>query len=502
MKKILTFALAAVLVLGLLAGCKPTEEQVNEDGLPYRKLVVMYPFISGEQRDTNLVLAEVNKYLKEKINAEIQLEGIGFGAHAQKWPLMLQTNEQIDVLWQKGNDIVQNVPRKAYLALDDLLDKYGKDVKACFTPDVLEGIKMEGKIYALPAYKELAMNACLYYDIEIAERNGIDYANIATFADLDKALEKIKANEEQIPLWIARGTYLPTGSLKAEGEDMLRYEDVQGSLIVGTGGQPLLVLDTQTDKIIMRYQSPYQVEKYKYARDWYLKGYINQDAATADGDTRTFTAWISGGSGKPGSAELATATSGTPYGGGVATPIIMSGNSLTGSMINIPSSSVDPERAMMLINLLYSDEYLINLLQFGIEGKHYIKNADGTMAMLEGDKLRGDSGYYPATEWVIGNQFINYLYETESPTKAQDYLDYNAAATMAKSTGFIFNSENVKTENAALSTILDEYMRLIDCGAVDPEPALAEMTNKMNAVGAEKVLAEAQKQYDEWKAAK
>ena len=494
--------LAFILMLGLFAGCTPAKkEEVSESGLPYRKLVVMYPFIAAEQRDKDIVLEEVNKYLKEKINAEISLEGVGFGAHAQKWPLMLQTNEQIDVLWLKGNDVIQNVPRKAFTTLDDLILTAGKDVAACFEEEVLESIKMSGNLYAVPAYKELAANSCLYYNVEVAERNGIDYGNIASFEDLDAALETIKANEPDItPLYMAKGVFLPTTALKVSDEDMLRYEDIQGSVIVN--GNSLLVLDTESDKIMLRYENPYQVQKYKFAREWYQKGYINQDAATADGDTITAKRWILGGSGKPGSEASFTASEGTPYGRGVPSPIIMSGNSLTGSMLTIPSSSVDPERAMMFINMLYSDEYLINLLQFGIEGKHYELNDDKTMRMPEGAKQRGDVGYYPAVEWVIGNQFINYLYETESPTKVADYMDYNSKAVMAKSTGFIFDPQGVKTENAALTTVTDEYLRLIDSGTVDTDKALSEMLEKLNSVGATKVVEEAQKQYDAWKAAR
>lgn len=42
-------------------------------------------------------------------------------------------------------------------------------------------------------------------------------------------------------------------------------------------------------------------------------------------------------------------------------------------MLAISTTSEDPARAMMFINLLHTDPYLNNLLNYGIEGKHYLK---------------------------------------------------------------------------------------------------------------------------------
>lgn len=48
------------------------------------------------------------------------------------------------------------------------------------------------------------------------------------------------------------------------------------------------------------------------------------------------------------------------------------------------SSTTDvPEAAMKFLNLTYTDADVINLLIYGIEGRDYVKNDDGTVSYPE-----------------------------------------------------------------------------------------------------------------------
>ena len=42
-----------------------------------------------------------------------------------------------------------------------------------------------------------------------------------------------------------------------------------------------------------------------------------------------------------------------------------------GSMLAIPRTSENPERAMMFINMMHTNKELVNLLVWGIEGVHH-----------------------------------------------------------------------------------------------------------------------------------
>ncbi len=500
MKRRVGILLVMVMSLAMLiSACSAKNEAKKVDGveLPYVKLTVMYPFVGGDQKDKELVEQEINKYLMEKLNCEVNLDVPSYGSFTSKWPLMLQTNEQLDLLWVKDAALIQNIPRKAFTPLDDLLQQHGQGIASLFTEQELNAMKINGTLYGISTYKELAANNCYFYDDAVAKRNGIDYANITTYSQLGDALEIIKKNEKNlVPLWMNQGTAIPP--LMVEGEDPFRFELIQGI--------DILELDTHTDKIISKFDDPYLREKYKYMRSWYEKGYINQDASTTEIGQSTSNkngkTWIQIASGKPGQEDTMSLDNGRKYGRGHATPVMKSSRTMMGSMLAIPGSSVDPERAMMLMNLLYTDKYLLNLMQFGIEDKHYIKVDENTIKLPQGIERATDSGYYPATEWVIGNQFLNYLWQNEKPSKWQEYEEYNKSATMAKSTGFIFDQTSIKTEIAAINTIIKEYELLIMSGTIDTDSGLKEMKAKLENTGSLKVLEEAQKQYEAWKVSK
>ncbi|MEK3879168.1 DUF3502 domain-containing protein [Paenibacillus sp. FSL M7-0420] len=66
--------------------------------------------------------------------------------------------------------------------------------------------------------------------------------------------------------------------------------------------------------------------------------------------------------------------------------------------------------------------------------------------------------------------------------------------------GFNFNPDPAKTEVASISAIVKEFYPPIMTGAVDPDEYLPKAIAKMKAAGLDKVIAEAQEQFEEWKA--
>ena len=73
---------------------------------------------------------------------------------------------------------------------------------------------------------------------------------------------------------------------------------------------------------------------------------------------------------------------------------LIGANSFTGSY---------PARAMMFLNLLHTDKYLINLLNWGIENKHYKKVSDNVIDYAPGVDAK-TTGYSMNQSWMFGNQ--------------------------------------------------------------------------------------------------
>ena len=134
---------------------------------------------------------------------------------------------------------------------------------------------------------------------------------------------------------------------------------------------------------------------------------------------------------------------------------------------------------------------------YGIEGKHYTKIDDNTITIPD-DTSYTLQGY----QWMQGNVFLNYLTEGESPDKVEALKAFNAEAKKPIDYGFKFDNTAVEAEIAACQTVKSEYRKQVIMGSMDPEPIMKEYAAKLKAAGIDKIIEEAQKQYDEFLANK
>lgn len=499
--KAISLAVVACLVLGvLLTGCGSKGESVDPNELAYQKLVISTAG-NGQQKDNDLVEAEINKYLKEKINAEISLDWTDHATYGTKLPLMLQSGEQLDLVWLNAGYYLNNVTKKAFTPLDDLLEKYGQDIVAQMPQILLDGVKYDGITYAMPVNKEYGVNYAYYFKKDLADKYDLDVANADTYDEMEAILKTIKENEPGIaPFYRHKGVvgFALKSSEDQTVEEQLRYEEVNGISTIR--------IDNQTNKIVNLYEIEPVINEYKTYQRWNELGYFNSDASTTStGDQdalKAGKAWNVSTSGKPGVVEDLNSLLKTEMVKGPQSPVVCSGLATWGSLNAIPTSSADPERAMMLLNLLHTDEYLLNLFVNGIEGKHWVEvgesNGRKVVALPEGIETKNDSSYYPGVDWIIGNLYLQYLWDTDSPQKFENLKAQGESAIRPKSFGFIFQSDSVKTEIAALSNTIAEYGHPLYVGARDVDSTLEELNKKLYANGLQNVIDEAQRQYDEW----
>ncbi|MGG1637489.1 ABC transporter substrate-binding protein [Paenibacillus sp. NRS-1760] len=491
-----------------LSTSKPSEEigssTSNSDTSTYRKLKV-YTVGNFPQNDSKAVVAEINKYLKEKINAEIDFQGLPWSSWAEKMALAYQSGEQVDLTFAPNwADFSNNVTKGAFLPLDDLLTEYGQGIMETLDPRFLDGGRVNGKIYAIPTNKEIGESHTIMFRKDLIDKYGFDINSIQTLEDLEPWLQTIKDKEPGLaPIWLSGSgsdTLSYFDKTKPSMEENFRYELVAGA----PAG---IVLDTKTDKmIISTLESDATIYRLRLYSEWFKKGFINQDAATtktsAEDAFKAGKTWMKFGSDKPDSDKEDSSATGIEL-------VKLKGNdpeistaSVSNSMMAIGRTSVDPERTMMLLNLLHTDKNLVNLIDFGVEGRQYVKveGKDNFIKLQDGVSTRADTGWAPGIEWMFGNQTLTYLWEGESSDKWEKFKAYNEKAHKVRSFGFNFNTDAVKTEVSVVSNIIKEYRPLLETGSLDADKVLAEYNDKLKANGIEKIRAEVQKQYDEWKA--
>ncbi|MGG1551846.1 ABC transporter substrate-binding protein [Paenibacillus ferrarius] len=506
MKKGLMLAMLPALTLSfVLAGCsssdtpaaspsaaannstKPAESQKPQ--LPPYTIKMFVPGAVA-QKDQDLVNQEISKYLKDKINASFELTVIDWGSWKDKMNLKFASNEPFDLLYTANWDNYSTkIQQGNIIPLNDLIDKFAPEAKKQLNPALLEGGKFNGKNYGFPVNKEIASQFGIMLRKDLVDKYKIDTTKIKTLDDLPPIFDMIKEKEPGVtPLLMNKDTTVVNRIF-----DTQDFEGVgDGFGKVKRGSTDFKVIDVLT--------TPEYKKALDLARKWFLAGYVNKDAATL----QDMNGVMKAGKGfsyfeqlKPGKdAEVSLAT-GIQWVQVELTKPLISTSDTTGAMTSISRTSKDPERAMMFLNLLHTDKYLVNLISFGIEGKHYVKKSDNVIDFAPGVDAK-TSGYNLNQPWLFGNQFNDYLWASESPQKWDNFKKFNESAETSKVLGFIFDTTNVKSEVAAGVNVYNEYYPGLHTGTVDPNEVLPKFIDKAKSVGSEKIVAEKQKQLDEW----
>jgi len=479
---------------------KPSESASPASELkPYE---VSITYFGTPEADVALVEEKLSEFFKEKINATIKLQPISASDYQNRTELMMNTGEKMDLVFTASwLNYFGNVTKGAFLELDELLDKHGQGIKDTIHPLYLEAPRMKGKLYAVPTNKEITQGQSFTYRKDIVDKYNIPIETINKWADLEPWYEKMSKEEPGM-----LNQFINGGSGNQGGGIYMMFETNSNYRPIGPtpGKTQMFFVDyTSPDVKVKTILDPELVEinkrEFELFRKYYEKGYINADAATNKSDIgelrRQGKIWVASGVWKPGSdIELKIADNNQyDYVSHVVTEPIVTTDLATGSMMSISRTSEDPERAMMVLNYLHTDPYVINLIVHGIEGKHYKKVGENRIEPI------ADSGYgASALFWVIGSQMLNYLKPGQPDDLYENWKKFNDTAVRFPLMGFVFDDTKVKNEVSQLIGIVAEYKTLATGALANPSKLLDERNAKLKAAGVEKVAAELQAQIDAW----
>ena len=151
---------------------------------------------------------------------------------------------------------------------------------------------------------------------------------------------------------------------------------------------------------------------------------------------------------------------------------------------------------MELLNLMYTDAEIMNLMSYGVEGIHYRKTEAGHFTYVDEEKRNP----FINNAWKVPNQFITDVWEGNPLTLWEDMRKFNEEAIQSCEIGFNFDISPVMTEYFALSDIYSKYKNVLENGLVNPEEGLEAMLEEMYDSGLSDVLAEETRQFEDWKA--
>ena len=480
-KKVVSCALMVVLMAGAFSGCTKKDDSVVEISWYMPKAI-------DNVSDQELVEAEANKILMEKLGVKLKFHLIDAGNYDQKMNAIISSGESYDICFTTSytNDYLNNVKRNAFLNIKDILDEHGQDILAKVDNRVLEAITQNGEIYAIPSQIPLTSQVSRVLKKDLVEKYNFDYKNAITLRELEPFLAQVKENESGItPILSLYGPILE--DYNDDSIAGLRYSEID-------------------KKFVKYYDIPEVIEEYRTRNDFYNKGYYAADAATVKAGTAAAK------SGKyavlPSTGyytedgSKAEASYGFPCAetyletGVITTPGVMV------AMNAIGVNSKHPVEAIKLLNLIWKDPDLSNLLAYGIEGIHYVVDETNTEEKSVIPKTGKEQ------TWAIWHNFIGPLWDQwDSPWNRTEALEemqrINDEAEVSGVFGFIFDTDPVKTEIALISSVIQEISPILGTGSMpDFDEFMVKARQKLTEAGIDKVLEEANRQLEEWKKTK
>ena len=154
-KKLVALLLSALMLLSCLPASL-AEGAVSENLEPVTlEYWIMGP---GKQKDSDRVWEKFNEMLQEYLpNTTVNFTIVPDSEYYDRWSRAMAAGEQIDLAWIGW---FHNIPSEASMGsiqpMDDLLDKYGQDVKAFYGDDILNMHRVyDGRLYAIPVWQGL-----------------------------------------------------------------------------------------------------------------------------------------------------------------------------------------------------------------------------------------------------------------------------------------------------------------------------------------------------------
>lgn len=494
LKKSAAFMVTAAMAAAALSGCANKVDSAKTDG---QDIVTLTWYQIGDtQKDLPEVLEKVNEYTEQKIGVKLNINIIGWEDYNQKMQVIISTGDQWDLAFTSSwaNDYLQNASKGAFLPLDSYLDTYGKDMKASIDPRFWDAAKVNGVTYGVPSEKEITSMPMWVFTKEYVDKYHIPYKNIKTLEDLKPWLELIKEKEpDVVPLYLTKSFSAPD-----------RMDKIQNPVGIEYGDEILTVKNL--------FETQEMKDTLHTLRSYYEAGYINKDAATSE-DDKSVKRFVTKADGQPYAELIWSKDLGYDV---VASQImrpIITNTSGRGALTAVNKNCAHPEKAVEFLNLVNSDEYLRNLLNYGIEGVHYTKvplTEEEKKAVagepyvydfrikLNEEKRKG----YSVPYWVQGGLFNTYVLVNEPADKWNIFKKFNDNAAAAPSFGFDFDPEPVSTQVSSFLNIRDEFGPSLYTGSVDPDKYLPQLNKKLKEAGIDDVMNEMQRQIDEWKASK
>lgn len=441
-----------------------------------------------QESEIDAVEQAINDYIGPKIGVNVDMKAIS-GDYESLLTLGLASDEDIDLFWTASWDLAAAcknlVQNNAVMDLSDKLQNY-PGLWGAMPEAIWDSAKFNGKYYWIPVYKESAEGYSVVVPQSVIDRMGWEglEEKVQDFYDIEPYLAQAKEAGLGMPfLFQAEFGYQNLSMDKYAPFNVARVCVVDNE---GDSSKVLNIVETEGFK-------KYLDTVYR----WNKAGYIPEGEATRENQV------ISDYANKEDWAFMLQTT--TPlmeetfsqnYNCGPVVAIKMTNNwihsdSAIGSVYGINQKSEKADACMKFLEVLMTDPVVADLACYGLEGVNYSRDENGKVVRVENDDWNFGT-------WLSSSIETCSLLASEPVNKVQEYLDFNNSAKTYPISGFRFDPMPVDAIVAAVTAVNDEYWTLLNQGFLDPETTLPEYQERLKEAGVDELIAELQRQYDEW----
>jgi len=511
-KKIVTTVCAAAIATMLLAGCNQKSNSSSGttiEGKTYygndiskHEDLTLY-LIGSKTPDFDDVYAEVNKVLEDKLNCSIKVEFLSWGEHDTKYSLLFSSQEDFDLIFTASSwcHYEQTVALGGFYPLStDFIQKYAPDIWKVVPSVAWSQAKIDGKIYMVPQNQNEFNHDVMAVRGDLLKKYGFD--DINSIKDLEAFYEACAKD----------------GQYASQGGPWYQY--FQADELTTTSGTP------HSGELILHNNQDNNKTEFTYILDWdgfesYCKemkhladmGAWSSDVLNSNEERQTgllsgktaVMVWNLGtclNYAKQANAEHPNWNV-TIVDANASLPKAV--NSYINNGVAINAASKKKERAMMVLNEIYTNPTLQDLTMLGIEGRHWQAVGDRQFKVIDESGFGVDSN----CNWGWKNQTLFRTEYIENRTALDDKYDQikedwnNDVKPEHIYDGFNFDPSNVSTQFAAVEAAMGNYYDPLINGLVDNvDKSINDLRSALKSAGIDDIIKELNKQATSYRASK
>lgn len=482
-----------------------SEEEVSEGMLVVADDPADWPVVKMEviswtdsQEREAVIEDALNEYLVS-VNAGVQADllSLSFGDRATQLTLLLtDTNDPLDLYaWRFYSSVSDLVKNGQCISLEKYREVY-PELWELFPEVVYDTCKVNGEQYSLPAADSFSNFQVYAMRKDIAEEIGA--ANLAgskiTMEQLEDIMARAEAAHPEL-CWQGETFLRPLMGVDSLGNDSLI------GVLMNRG-----IGETE----IQNYYATDEFRSYCYrCKEWADKGYIIDDPLNnTEMPVSLVNNGICGGymyeAYSVDYAQSLMEAQITNYEMVVFQITDLVGdNSCVYSGWQISPTCKNPDAAMKLLYLAYTDEAVGRFLALGIEGVTYQVDENGCAWYADG-VTADTAGWNMSGPWFYPNECLSLPFETNYAEyySAMEALWSDDNVQYSNGMGFVFDSSAVYDQLAACVATVEEYRKALLFGQVEVDSYLEKFNAELEANGINEVIAAMQEQFDAFLAAK